>query len=434
MIRERIHRIFRFDSNYFFKGGLKLGIGQVVLMALSFILSLVLVNALSKEAYGQYKYALTIFSLVGVAGLTEMMTAIIRGVARGYSGSIMEGLRVKLLWGSIGTLVGLGVAGYYLYYGQTVLGLAIVVGSVLTPITNALYVYEGYFQGKKQFGRSVTASIVVQCIYSAVVIATVFFSKSIAIIFLTGYGSMLLVRAMYLRRVFRAIPTKSPSDPELMKLGKHLSFIKTTAFVTSSLWNIILFHYFGGVTLALYAVASAPIEQIRGFLLIGENLLLPKVSDPKWRLADARTFWSKLFPVLAIVFGGILFYQLIASWFYGLFFPKYLEVVPYSILLSWSLLLTSVQIVVMIILKARHALRELYIINVVEIIFGTVLALPMIFAYQITGLIISIIIMKVASVTISLFFLFHPTSSARGGTQINEPLQEGIRDLPITFA
>lgn len=430
MLREKIHRIFRFDLKYFLTGGLKLGVGQAVNVVLSFVLSLILVNALSKELYGQYKYALTILSLLALTGLTEMMTAVIRGVARGYDGSILKGFRVKLAWGFLGTVIGFGVAGYYLAHHQDVLGWAILAGSIVIPVTNALYLYEAYFQGKKQFGRSVLTSVVVQFAYTLGVAIAVLVSKNIAVILVLGYGAMLVARALYLRSILRMIPANSPSDPELMRLGTHLSAIKMMSFVASSIWNIALFHYFGSVSLALYAVASAPIEQIRGFLLIGENLLLPKVSDPQWRMADPKTFLRKLVPVLVLVFVGIVCFQLLSPWFYRLFFPAYLDAVPYSNLLAWSLIFTSIQIVATTILRARQALRELHLLNIVEILASTVLALPMIFFYQITGLIISILIMKCLSVGFGLFFLFRSKGTmTSGGETAAQSSQEPVGDL-----
>lgn len=406
MIRQRLQRLLRLDLAYFLHGGIRLGIGQIVTTALSFFLSIVLVNALPQETYGQYKYALSILVLVAIPTLTEMATAVTRSVSRGFEGSVAVGMKTKLRWGMLGTLGGLGVAFFYFVKGDLVLASSIAVGSIAVPITETLLLYDAYFQGKKQFGRSARAFIATQIAYTFLLTTTVYLTKQLSLIFCAGYLALIIVRGFYAYKILRSAISDGSSDSGMLKFGTHLSFMKMMGLVSGSVWSIALFHFVGSEHLAMYAVAIAPVEQLRGFLVIGESLLLPKISDPLWKLGDAKAFLHKLLPILGGVGIILVIYFFTVPFFYALFFPKYISVVPYSILYSTSLLFTSVQIVTTAILKSREALRELHILNVVDMILSFILAIPMMYLFQITGLLIAIIVIKIILGGTGIYLLF----------------------------
>jgi len=110
------------DMVYLAKGGSWLTLGQIVSTIASFLSAIAFANLLPRETYGQYKYILSITSILAIPTLAGINTAVIRAIARGYEGSFIPALKTKIKWGLLGGITSIGLAGYYYFsalYGST---------------------------------------------------------------------------------------------------------------------------------------------------------------------------------------------------------------------------------------------------------------------------------------------------------------------------
>jgi O-antigen/teichoic acid export membrane protein len=84
------------DMVYLAHGSYCLSGTSVIIGGISFLLALALANLFTKDAYGTYRYALTLFGMLSVASLRAMDTAVTQGAARGNDGTVTKGLRAKM--------------------------------------------------------------------------------------------------------------------------------------------------------------------------------------------------------------------------------------------------------------------------------------------------------------------------------------------------
>ena len=104
-LQERLIRVLRWsekytktDMVYLAHGTFWLSSSSIITGAVSFVLALAFANLLTKDAYGTYKYILTLFGILCVACLRGMDTAVTQGAARGNDGTVVSGLRSKRNW------------------------------------------------------------------------------------------------------------------------------------------------------------------------------------------------------------------------------------------------------------------------------------------------------------------------------------------------
>jgi len=108
----------KIDMVYFVEGGFWVLAGQVASSLAALGLAVAFANLIPKETYGQYKYVLSLASIVGAFSLTGMATAVIQAVARGLDGTLSKAFRLNLKWGVLITAISLAGSLYYFFSGD----------------------------------------------------------------------------------------------------------------------------------------------------------------------------------------------------------------------------------------------------------------------------------------------------------------------------
>jgi O-antigen/teichoic acid export membrane protein len=335
-----------------------------------------------------------------------MGTAVTQAVARGYEGSLIPALKTKIRWGILGGLASLILAGYHFYQGNTTLTISFLISAVFLPFMDSFGIYDSLLQGRKLFDVSTKYFIISQIIAIASLIAVLFFTKNLFFILFTYFASWAMLRFIFLKITLKKFPLNQNQDPKTISYGKHLSLIKGINIATSSVGNIALFHFVSSQALAVYSFGVAPIEQLRSFVNITENLLLPKISTQIPTNFKLKNIIRKTAPFLAILLLIIIIYIIIAPTLYTIFFPRYLESIIFSRIYSISLFFTTINIIQMSILKAIRAVNVLHTINTINTFLNLGLIIPMVNYFQIYGLIYAIILIKIILMLIIGYFIF----------------------------
>ncbi len=165
-------RYFKTDMMYLVKGGLWLTFGQIVSSFSIFLLAIAFANLLPKEAYGTYKYALSLAGILTALTLTGMNTAVTQAVARGFEGTLKKSFWIQLRWSVLMIFAAAGGSVYYFLRGNEVLGFALIIIGILSPILNSANTYTAYLGGKKDFKNLSRYSAISSIIWTA----TVFFT------------------------------------------------------------------------------------------------------------------------------------------------------------------------------------------------------------------------------------------------------------------
>lgn len=376
------------DMIYLAKGGFWLTLGQGVSSVSSFLLAIAFANLLPKETYGTYKYIMSIVSLLAIPTLAGMNTAIIQAVARGYEGSVMPAFKTKVKWGLLGGLASLILAGYYYFQGNNVLAIAFLITAVFIPFMDSFLVYDSYLNGKKDFKTLSNYAIIIRIVSMIVMIGTIFFTKNIFLIIASYFTINTLLRIIFFKITFLKNKLNTESDPETITYGKHLSLMGVLNIVSFYADKLLIFHYLGATELAIYVVAIAPTEQMKGLVKIMPALTLPKFSSSNIDEIKRR-IWPKIIKLSLILFATSVLYILIAPILFKLIFPQYIQSLLYSQIFSLSLVLTGPIFILTTILQSEKKTKKLYKFNVISPAFNIIITFILIYKFNIMGAILA---------------------------------------------
>ena len=151
---RRSERIFKTDMVYLASGSFWLGFSQIVISLSSFFLAIAFAHFVSKEAYGEYKYVLSIIGILSTLTLTGLGTAVVRSVSRGFEGSMNYAFWQNIKWSALFFFGFLVVAIYYFSQGNSSLGAGILIVGSLSPFLKSTNFYNSFLSAKKDFRHS----------------------------------------------------------------------------------------------------------------------------------------------------------------------------------------------------------------------------------------------------------------------------------------
>ncbi len=331
-------RCLKTDVRYLMRGGSWLGLGQLAASLSSFTLAILFANLIPKETYGTYKYVLSVVSMLSAFTLTGINTPLAQGIARGKEGAFLTSLRVKIRWGMLGLIASIALALYYYFAGNAALAFAFFIAGIFIPLMDPLGLYNVYLQSKKLFGEAIRYYAVSQGIATAIMAAALYFSGNLFLILTAYFASWTALRYFFHRITMAKFPPNAEDDPEIIAQGKHLSFIGVLTNVVSNIDSFLIFHFLGAAPVALYTLATAPIDQLRASFKNVAPLALPKLTHRSIKEINGLLV-HRLVILFAIGFGTAALYAFAAPILFPILFPKYVTAIPISIAFAFTLCL-----------------------------------------------------------------------------------------------
>lgn len=381
------------DMLYLAKGGFWLSVGQFVASGSAFVTSLVFANLLLPETYGIYKYVLSIYGLLSISTLSGMDSAVTQAVARNYEGTLTPAVKEKMKWGLIGSIFSVLISIYYFTQGNITLAISFSVVAIFIPFIESFDMYNSLLWGKKLFSIQVNYNVIKKLMLLVAIILTVFLTNNIYVILFVYFVFTAVPSAFLYYRTKKYHQENTNIDPEAIGYGKHLSLAYVISTALSELDKILVFQYVGAVDLAIYTLATAPTDQIKGLFKNINSLAMPKFSE-RTPEEIKKTIWHKV-RILSISMGLIVVaYIVIAPYFFGFFFPKYLSSIKYSQILSISLIPVVISGFIYTALEAQKAKKEIYQYNFYGNIFGIIILFPLVYYFGIWGAVSSRVITR----------------------------------------
>lgn len=378
-------KITRTDMVYLAKGGGWMLIGRIVAIILGLLLSIAFANLLPKEVYGTYKYLISILGILTIFTLSSMGTAVTQSVAKGFDGSLSEAVWAEIKWGLIGAAGGLGLAAYYLFGNNSELGWGMVLVALFVPFTNVYNLYDSVLQGKRKFDLSVKYGLIIQLAYTVLQFLALFLTRSLFAVLLVNLLTQSLFQGFFYVYMKKKIPLNREKDPSVVKYGLHLSVMNVLA-VAAVADQVLLFHFGGAAVLAVYAIAIAPAEQLKGVLKIFGSLSLPKYAA-KTKDEIKSDVIRKTMLLGIFIAAGVVVYVILAPFFYHWFLPKYTDAIFYSQIYAISLI-SFASFLPTSALQAMGSVKELYKLNISSTILQLVLLVVGIYFWGIWGAIL----------------------------------------------
>ena len=333
-LTERLHvflrsteRYLKTDMVYLFHGSFWMTFAQVATSAASFFLSIAFANFVDPATYGIYRYVLTIAGILTIPTLTGLNTATVQAVAQGKDGVLRPNVRTKIIWGLLGGAASLLLAAYYYLSTPTSpLALTFFIAALFLPFMDSFGLYDAFLQGKKDFRRSSLYMIVAQLTATAVIALAVLLSHNLFLIVIAYFASWTIARYFLLQMTVRHYRPIDRADAQTLTYGKHLTLMSVLGTIASYADRLLVFHYLGATSLAVYSFALSPVDQIKGVFKGIPSLALPKLSALSSEQINERLterLWMLTFAGAAVA----ALYIVCAPFLFMALFPKYLSAV-----------------------------------------------------------------------------------------------------------
>ena len=367
-------------------------------------LAIAFANLLNPTMYGEYKYVFSLFTLLAIPTLLGMGDAATKAVAQGFEGTPASTLKIKIAWGTLGSIASAAVALYYFVMGNNVLAGAFLIIAIFLPFVDTFGIFNSVLTGKRLFRVSIFYEIAVQGISALVIIITLFLTKNLVIILVSYFSMYTLTRLIAFRIVMQKYTENKDVDPTALSYGKHLSAMRIIGTVSESIDNILLWQFTGPAPLAVFAFAKAIPVQIRE--MFGT---IPKLAFPKFAQRDFREIKKTLLRRMALLFfimvGVVIAYAIVAPYIYRLFFPQYIDAILYSQLFALSLLFFPQKFIGTAFQAHAHK-RALYISSTAAPIAKIILSIALIPAFGIMGAVLAEIGGRAVNFLILSFLFF----------------------------
>ncbi|MBX2866362.1 oligosaccharide flippase family protein [Candidatus Kaiserbacteria bacterium] len=405
-MKERAVRLLRWsekytktDMVYLAKGGFWVSIKRILGIIVGISLSIALANLLAPEEFGVYKFVLSLASIIAAFSLTGMSTAVMQAVAKGFEGAVSEGLRENLRWSVGMILLSLGGAGYYFLNENTVLGTSLLIIAATLPLIYSFDLYSPLLKGRKDFKRETFYSLPRLLLPPLFLIGTVFYTQNPIVLIAVYFVSQALVVVIsyFIARHKEHINTEKP---DTLAFSRHLSVMNILEILASNIDKILLFHYLGAAQLAIYALAIAPIRELRKLKSFFLTPAFPKLSNRS--LAELKhSLPPRMLLLFLILLPFVGAYILAAPYIYQYIFPQYLDSIHFSQTLAVTLLFIPISILPQA-LTAHLKKRQLYILRTATPLARIVLITVLLPLYGIWGIVGAIFCVYVFNAVLTL--------------------------------
>ena len=349
---------------YFVKGGLWLSLADIVAKGSAILLSVAFARLVSKEFYGQYKFIFSILGMLAVFSLPGLNTAITQSVARGYNSSFFRGVKTRLKWSLLGSIILIGVSLYFKYLKHSNLWLCFLLAAVFFPLLRSLNAINSFFIAEERFDKSSVYSSTVQLVPTVAVLASLYFFKNLFLVILTSFFTVTIVNLYFYYRIPRNNLNKEKADKELLNYGRHLSLMGGITSVAFYLDKLLIAKFLGFEQVAIYSIASVIPESSKSLMKMIIPLTLPKLSNIQTEqvYGKIRSKLPSLFILgfLVVAIGVPILPYLIKFLYTG----KYNSSIIYAQILLFSLIFGFPSATFSSVLQSQKSQRELYIFNI----------------------------------------------------------------------
>ncbi len=391
-VLDYIGKTLHLDIYYFMRGGFWLTLSHAVYVLTALLLVMAFTRFTSKEFYGSYQFIVAFVSTMAIFSLPGMNDAITQAVATGREKALIQGTLARLRWSLIGTLLLFLAAGYFKIILLKNFWWIFALLGIFFPLFQSFEGYTAYFLGKKQFAALANRDIAIKLTGTVITLFVLYYTQSL---FLIALCTFLIPGAMSLFFYFRIIRSglKSTSQ-DIVHYGWHLTAMESFITIATYADKFILSYFLGLESLAVYTVATALPEGLKGLMKFGVPLTLPKLSEMKGNhIYPSIKSKVRLLFLLSVIAAAI---GILASPFIVplLFSRAYSDSSFYAQILFISLIFGLPATVLQTLLQAKKQIKALYYTNASYAIIQILALLVLTPIYGIVGVCLSRIIAR----------------------------------------
>lgn len=401
-------RLTKTDMVYLVKNGSWLTGAQGLSSLASLATSIAFANWLNPELYGQYRYALSLFSLLAIPTLTGINTSLMKSAAQGYDGSLILAAKHRFLTGLLGTVIGSGAALYYASRGNHTLAASVLLIACVAPFFYAAETYAAFLNGKKLFRESSRFSFVTTLIPTLCLLLALLGTNRVSLLLASYLIPYTITRIVFFFITKNRFASSAAADPGTVAYGRHLSLIDVITTIADNLDKLLLWQFLGGAYVAQLTLAQAPVKHLSGLVANIRPLIFPKIAERDIPYLK-RVLWQKTLKLFLFVGTIVGAYILLAPMLFNLLFPKYPDAVRASQYFALTFLFYP-QIFLTTVFSAHAKLKEKYILSLTGSLVKIIALTILVPKYGIMGAIIAYTVVKATSflTTLVLFIRLRP--------------------------
>ncbi|MEK9183549.1 MAG: oligosaccharide flippase family protein [Patescibacteria group bacterium] len=392
-LKNKLQHFLQIDLMYFIKGGFWISIENSISTFISFALGLVLINFLSQDDYGIYRFIFSITGILQIFLFNGMNSAVVQAVASGEEGALKKVVYFRLRWGSLFTAAAFVTSLYFLYHQNYIVVISLIILGVFQPINSAFGTYQSYLQGKKEFRLFTLSSLITQVILTLGIIFTLLTIKNIISLVLVQALIYLIVNFLFFWKTIKHFRPTNKYENNAISYGNKLTFLELFGILAQNLDKIVLFQFWGPAILANYAIAQFFPGYIYSLLKSTSGLLMPKISSQS--ISEiSQSFYKRFFQ--SVFIGGVIssLYIMIAPFLFFIFFKKYSDMILYSQILSIDLIFALANSFVGSIFLVKKFIKSIYASQIISSLIRIILFITMGMIGGIMGMILASIISR----------------------------------------
>jgi O-antigen/teichoic acid export membrane protein len=404
-VTEKCMRALKTDLRSLAASNMLLMLTRVVGVVTGIVFTIACANLLSPADFGTYKYILASAGLIAAFSLSGLYTAATREIARGHDAAMWPLFKIGVLTSLPAAIGGLGIALYYFIHDNSFLGLCFFIIAITIPLSNNLGISKSIILGKEDYFTYFIYQSIGAAVPILLLVGIVAYTQNISYV-IVGYFVINLVSGMIiLAACFRKyrLPTKEPADiKQALTFGSHMSVTGFFSQMSNQIDQLLLWHFAGPAAVAHYALALAPMRELRIGLENIPMMLFPRFAKYEKNVAKSRvplrTF--QFFIICTIAAGA---YIIFAPFLFALVFPQYLWAVDISRVMALGLLVLPRSIPETY-LTVHGVVRVRYMVTTISLIVKILLFVVLIPLYSIVGAVIAILASEVVSALIILYY------------------------------
>ncbi len=339
-----------------------------ILYAINSLLSLasiyVIARYLPQDIYGTYKYLLALASSFSFLTLSGMNNALIREAAISKVNILETSVKIQLRWNMLYTIAVSLCAVYYAWMGNYAFALCLALLAIFPAMQYAYNTYGAYLTGKQRIKENAVTSIIVAITSSLSILFTILLTDNLVWI-MTAYCLGSFIPTFYFYRMINAELKSKPAGEEsitikgLLQYARHLTFISAMPIVAAQVDKISIFQLVGPKELALYSIALAVPERIKGYVKSLALTFMPRLS--KRDIGNIhRVFYTRVIQTLVIGFLIAAAYYITVPLVFQYIIPNYVDALPYARGLAITVAFAVVTTYTSNIFRAQKMIREIY--------------------------------------------------------------------------
>ncbi len=345
-LKYLVHQLLRWsekytktDMVYFASSNFWINAGRVVSLGSGILLTVAFANLLTPEQFGTYKYVIAAAGFVGVFSLNGLATSVMRAVAQGKFNVIPAVFRTATLWTIPASFASLGVSAYYFIQGNNELGFAFLFIGATNSISSGIGSTKNVWGAARQFKLQTIVGLPKIFVPFLIILFTIIITKNITwILFAYFFSNILLsVLGYYFMLWWFSVKDSPKGVDETIRYGKQMTALGFFQIAGGQIDQLLLWHFTTPATLAIYALAIAPVNEAKSLLHNFSGIMFAKIAN-KTETQVHQTLPLRILQLTVVSIALTILYVAVVPFLFQYIFPKYMESVFVSQILAITIL------------------------------------------------------------------------------------------------